>query len=85
MFQPMNYFLNHLNATPIMKQVTFSNAIQCAIATVFAIAAIITGIATSTGHNVFFGLMAAVFAWVLFTDDQYGESVKQYILRKRGK
>lgn len=68
-----------------MKQVTFSNAIQCAIATVFAIAAIITGIATSTGHNFFFGLMAAVFAWVLFTDDQYGESVKQYILRKRGK
>lgn len=81
----MNYFLNHLNATPIMKQVTFSNAIQCAIATVFAIAGIITGIATSTGYNVFFGLMAAVFAWVLFTDDQYGESVKQYILRKRGK
>lgn len=68
-----------------MKQVTLSNAIQCAITTFFAIAAIVTGIATRTGHNVFFGLMGAVFAWVLFTDDQYGESIKQYILRKRGK
>ena len=68
-----------------MKKVTLSNAIQCAVATLFAIAAIVTGIATKTGHNVVFGLMAAIFAWVLFTDDQYGESVKQYILRKRGK
>lgn len=68
-----------------MKKVTLSNAIQCAVATLFAIAAIVTGIATKTDHNVVFGLMAAIFAWVIFTDDYYGESVKQYILRKRGK
>ena len=67
-----------------MKQATLSNAIQCAIATLFAVAAIITGIATKTGHNIFFSLVFAVFARMLYVDDYYGESVKQYIQRKRG-
>lgn len=67
-----------------MKQVTLSNAIQCAIAIVFTIAALVVGICTMTGHNIFFGIMGAVVARMFYVDDYYGESVKQYIQRKRG-
>lgn len=68
-----------------MKQVTLSNAIQCVIAAVFATVAIVTGIVTFTLHNIFFGIMAAAFARMLYVDSYYGESVKQFIQRKRGK
>lgn len=67
-----------------MKQVTLSNAIQCAMATVFAIAALIVAILTATAHNAFLGIIAGVFAKALYTDNKYGESVKQYLQRKRG-
>lgn len=67
-----------------MKQVTLSNAIQCAIAIVFAISALVLGIYTMTGHNIFFGIMGAAVARMFYVDDYYGESVKQYIQRKRG-
>lgn len=68
-----------------MKQATFSNAIQCAIATILAILAFVTGVFTLTIHNIFFGVMAAAFARVLYVDNLYGESVKHYFQRKRGK
>ena len=48
-----------------MKQVTLSNAIQCAIAIVFTIAALVVGICTMTGHNIFFGAMFGCVAWVM--------------------
>lgn len=67
-----------------MKQVTLSNAIQCAIAIVFSIAALVVGICTMTGHNIFFGIIGAAVARMFYVDDYYGESVKQYIQRKRG-
>lgn len=68
-----------------MKQVTLSNAIQCAIAIVFAAVALVMGICTMTGHNIFFGIMGAVVARMFYVDSYYGESVKHYISRKRGK
>ena len=68
-----------------MKQATLSNATQCAIAVIFATVAIVTGIVTLTPHNIIFGIMAAAFARMLYVDSYYGESVKQYIQRKRGK
>jgi hypothetical protein len=68
-----------------MKQATLSNAIQCIIAIIFATASTATGICTLTWHNIMFGLMGAGFARMLYVDDYYGESVKQFIQRKRGK
>lgn len=68
-----------------MKDSTFSNAIQCVIAIVFATVAIVTGIVTFTLHNILFGIMAAAFARMMYVDSYYGESVKQYFQRKRGK
>lgn len=68
-----------------MKQATLENAIQCAIAIIFSAIAFGVGIYTMTGHNIFFGFMGAAVARVFYVDSYYGESVKQYIQRKRGK
>jgi len=62
-----------------------SNFYQFVIALIFAIAAISTGIFTKTWWNIMFGLMALVFAFIFAIDNSQGESIKQYIQRKRSK
>ena len=67
-----------------MKDSTLSKAVQGAIALVFAIIALCTGICTLTWLNCAFGVMALCFARFFYTTTEDGESVKQYIQRKRG-
>lgn len=68
-----------------MKSVTLSNAIQGVVALLFAIVALATAIITLTWWNGLFAAMGFALARVFYTDSYYGESVKQYIQRKRGK
>lgn len=69
-----------------MKQETLSNAIQGAVALLFAIVCLIAAIGYSAWWHLFTAAACGLFAWMFYVDDAYGvESVRAYIKRKRGK
>lgn len=67
-----------------MKKETLGNAIWMVVLGLFGISGLAVGIVSLTWWNIAIGVIACLFAYMMYLDSEYGvESVQAYIKRVR--